>query len=128
MYFQCMPEDSPILYISFSFVFHLYFHLYICCSISSHINITDLQFQFPSLHLLQHFLSHKYYRPAISVFVFVFHFSAGGIELSAKQGRIKVTNTLESRLCLLSRQVGTFSRKVSSINYVCPVLVIFRHF
>ena len=30
---------------------------------------------------------------------------AGGIELTAKQGRIKVTNTLESRLDLLSRQM-----------------------
>merc|ERR1712080_589148 len=30
---------------------------------------------------------------------------AGGIELTAKQGRIKVTNTLESRLYLLSRQI-----------------------
>lgn len=31
--------------------------------------------------------------------------SAGGIELTAKGGRIKVTNTLESRLTLLSRQM-----------------------
>jgi len=30
---------------------------------------------------------------------------AGGVELTAKQGRIKVTNTLESRLYLLSRQM-----------------------
>jgi len=30
---------------------------------------------------------------------------AGGVELTAKQGRIKVTNTLESRLELLSRQM-----------------------
>merc|ERR1712080_454161 len=30
---------------------------------------------------------------------------AGGVELTAKQGRIKVTNTLESRLDLLSRQM-----------------------
>jgi V-type H+-transporting ATPase subunit E len=30
---------------------------------------------------------------------------AGGIELTAKQGRIRVTNTLESRLELLSRQM-----------------------
>jgi V-type H+-transporting ATPase subunit E len=29
----------------------------------------------------------------------------GGVELTAKQGRIKVTNTLESRLYLLSRQM-----------------------
>lgn len=32
-------------------------------------------------------------------------FSAGGVELLAKQGRIKVVNTLESRLEMMSRQV-----------------------
>ena len=31
--------------------------------------------------------------------------SAGGVELLAKQGRIKVVNTLESRLEMMSRQV-----------------------
>ena len=36
-----------------------------------------------------------------------FCFSAGGIELLAKQGRIKVVNTLESRLEMMSRQVCT---------------------
>lgn len=31
--------------------------------------------------------------------------SAGGVELLAKQGRIKVVNTLESRLEMMSKQV-----------------------
>ena len=42
------------------------------------------------------------------VYMFVFQFlscSAGGVELLAKQGRIKVVNTLESRLEMMSRQV-----------------------
>ena len=41
-------------------------------------------------------------------------FSAGGVELLAKQGRIKVVNTLESRLEMMSRQV--FSRSLKSNN------------
>ena len=35
----------------------------------------------------------------------VFCCSAGGVELLAKQGRIKVVNTLESRLEMMSKQV-----------------------
>ena len=35
----------------------------------------------------------------------LFCHSAGGVELLAKQGRIKVVNTLESRLEMMSRQV-----------------------
>ena len=37
--------------------------------------------------------------------VLLLFFSAGGVELLAKQGRIKVVNTLESRLEMMSRQV-----------------------
>lgn len=35
----------------------------------------------------------------------LFFYSAGGVELLAKQGRIKVVNTLESRLEMMSKQV-----------------------
>lgn len=35
----------------------------------------------------------------------LFCHSAGGVELLAKQGRIKVVNTLESRLEMMSKQV-----------------------
>ena len=40
-------------------------------------------------------------------YMHLFCHSAGGIELLAKQGRIKVVNTLESRLEMMSRQVCT---------------------
>lgn len=38
-------------------------------------------------------------------YISLFCHSAGGVELLAKQGRIKVVNTLESRLEMMSRQV-----------------------
>ena len=37
--------------------------------------------------------------------VYQLYFSAGGMDLYAQKGKIKVTNTLESRLDLLSSQV-----------------------
>ena len=37
--------------------------------------------------------------------LFIFTFSCGGIELFAQGGKIKVTNTLESRLDLISEQL-----------------------
>ena len=41
----------------------------------------------------------------VVICVIAFFVSAGGIELTAKGGKIKVANTLEERLELLSRQV-----------------------
>ena len=40
--------------------------------------------------------------------IILFNCSAGGVELLAKQGRIKVVNTLESRLEMMSKQVCNY--------------------
>lgn len=40
-----------------------------------------------------------------NIYATLFFYSAGGVELLAKQGRIKVVNTLESRLEMMSKQV-----------------------
>lgn len=55
----------------------------------------------------------------------LFFYSAGGVELLAKQGRIKVVNTLESRLEMMSKQVcrqvdGTFKPRKTCVVY-CSV-------
>jgi V-type H+-transporting ATPase subunit E len=34
--------------------------------------------------------------------------ASGGVELVAQGGRIRVVNTLDSRLALISKQVGSF--------------------
>ena len=45
----------------------------------------------------------------IYIFIIIlFNCSAGGVELLAKQGRIKVVNTLESRLEMMSKQVCNY--------------------
>ena len=47
--------------------------------------------------------------------IVLFNCSAGGVELLAKQGRIKVVNTLESRLEMMSKQVCNYILYWSSI-------------
>ena len=48
----------------------------------------------------------------------VFCCSAGGVELLAKQGRIKVVNTLESRLEMMSKQVLSSNITLLLINKI----------
>ena len=49
--------------------------------------------------------------------ILVLSFSAGGMDLYAQKGKIKVTNTLESRLDLMSGQV-TQPFLAVRLNYV----------
>ena len=52
-------------------------------------------------------LSHRASCPRCHVYLFLYAFhSAHGVELLASQGKIKVVNTLESRLDLIAAQVS----------------------
>lgn len=61
---------------------------------------------------------------AVALYIPLFYHSAGGVELLAKQGRIKVVNTLESRLEMMSKQVcrtlstDTFCSFISFTNKI----------
>ena len=59
----------------------------------------------------------------------LFCHSAGGVELLAKQGRIKVVNTLESRLEMMSRQVcRTLSTDMFIRFWAVAVIISFTTF
>jgi ATP synthase (E/31 kDa) subunit len=51
--------------------------------------------------------------------VIIDYFSAGGVELVAQEGKIKVINTLESRLALMSQQVSCHAVVVKNGDNHC---------